>query len=42
MSPQGLRQYGGYELAKSLREDGLWVIILGPNGKPLDETKEDE
>ena len=29
------------ELAKSLREDGFWVIIIGPDGKPLDETKED-
>jgi hypothetical protein len=28
--------------AKSLREQGLWVIIIGPDGKPLDETKEDE
>jgi hypothetical protein len=30
------------ELAKSLREEGLWVIITGPDGKPLDETKEDQ
>jgi hypothetical protein len=30
------------ELAKSLREHGLWVIIIGPDGKPLDETKEDQ
>jgi hypothetical protein len=30
------------ELAKSLREDGFWVIIIGPDGKPLDGTKEDE
>ena len=30
------------ELAKSLREQGLWVIIVGPDGKVLeDETKED-
>ena len=29
-------------LAKSLREQGLWVIIVGPDGKVLeDETKED-
>jgi hypothetical protein len=28
--------------AKSLREQGLWVIIIGPDGKPLDKTKEDE
>jgi hypothetical protein len=27
------------ELAKSLREQGLWVIITGPDGEPLDETK---
>ena len=30
------------ELGKSLREQGLCVIIFGPDGKPLDETKEDE
>jgi hypothetical protein len=29
------------ESATSLREHGLWVIIIGPDGKPLDETKED-
>ena len=29
------------ESAKSLRELGLWVIIIGPDGKTLDETKED-
>jgi hypothetical protein len=28
--------------AKSLREVGLWVIIIGPDGKTIeDETKED-
>jgi hypothetical protein len=27
------------ELAKSLREEGLWVIIIGPDGKPVDETE---
>jgi hypothetical protein len=26
------------ESAKSLREQGLWVIITGPDGKPVDET----
>jgi len=26
------------ELAKSLREQGLWVIITGPDGKTVDET----
>jgi hypothetical protein len=26
------------ELAKSLREGGLWVIITGPDGKTVDET----
>jgi hypothetical protein len=26
------------ELAKSLREEGLWVIITGPDGKTVDET----
>jgi hypothetical protein len=30
------------ELAKSLREQGLWVIITGPDNEPLDETKEDQ
>jgi hypothetical protein len=29
------------ELAESLRERRLWVIIFGPDGKPIDE-KEDE
>jgi hypothetical protein len=30
------------EIAKSLREMGLWVIIIGPDGKTIeDETKED-
>jgi hypothetical protein len=29
------------ESAKSLREEGLWVIIVGPDGKIIDETKED-
>jgi hypothetical protein len=29
------------ESAKSLRDRGLWVIIIGPDGKTLeDETKE--
>jgi hypothetical protein len=27
------------ELAKSLREEGLWVIITQPNGKTVDETR---
>jgi hypothetical protein len=27
------------ELAKSLREEGLWVIITEPNGKTVDETR---
>jgi hypothetical protein len=29
------------ELAKSLRKNGLWVIITGPDGKPIDETKDE-
>ena len=30
------------ESAKSLRERGFWVIIIGPDGKTLDdETQED-
>ena len=29
------------ELAKSLREQHLWVIINGPDGKPVDETKDE-
>ena len=29
------------ESAKSLRELGLWVIIIGPDGKTLNETKND-
>jgi hypothetical protein len=27
------------ESAKSLREQGSWVIITGPDGKPVDETE---
>jgi hypothetical protein len=30
------------ESAKRLREQGLWVIIVGPDGKTIDETKEDQ
>ena len=30
------------ELAKSLRERGLWVIITGPDGKTVDETEDGE
>jgi hypothetical protein len=26
------------ELAKSLRERGLWVIVTDPDGKTVDET----
>lgn len=29
------------ELAKSLRDRGLWVIIKEPDGKTLDETEEE-
>jgi hypothetical protein len=29
------------ESAKSLRKAGLWVIIIGPDGKPIDETKDE-
>jgi hypothetical protein len=29
------------ESAKSLREEGMWAIIVGPDGKIIDETKED-
>jgi hypothetical protein len=28
------------ESAKILREQRLWVIIIGPDGKTVDETKE--
>jgi hypothetical protein len=28
------------ESAKSLREEGLWVLITGADGKIIDETKE--
>ena len=31
-----------YELAKSLRDGGLWVIITDPDGKTLDKTEEDK
>jgi hypothetical protein len=27
------------ESAKSLRKEGLWVIIIGPDGKTVDETE---
>ena len=30
------------ESAKHLRAEGLWVIIIGPDGKTIDETKEDQ
>jgi hypothetical protein len=30
------------ESAKSLRELGLWVIIIGPDGKTLDDETRDE
>jgi hypothetical protein len=30
---------GALELAKRLREEGLWVIITGPDGKTVDETR---
>jgi hypothetical protein len=26
-------------LAKTLREEGFWVIITGPDGKTVDETE---
>jgi hypothetical protein len=29
------------ESAKSLREEGMWVLITGADGKIIDETKED-
>jgi hypothetical protein len=29
------------ELAKSLRESGLWVIFTGPDGKTVDETEDE-
>jgi hypothetical protein len=29
------------ELAKSLRESGLWVIVTGPDGKTVDETEDE-
>jgi hypothetical protein len=28
------------ESAKNLREEGMWAIIVGPDGKIIDETKE--
>jgi hypothetical protein len=28
------------ESAKALRDQGLWVLIYGPDGKTVDETKE--
>jgi hypothetical protein len=28
------------ESAKALREQGLWVLITGPDGKAVDETQE--
>src|ERR1700680_2501151 len=30
---------GAKESAQSLRKMGLWVIIIGPDGKTIDETK---
>jgi hypothetical protein len=30
------------DTAKRLREEGLWVIIIGPDGKTIDETKKDQ
>ena len=27
------------ELAKSLRAEGLWVIITGPDGKTVDQSR---
>ena len=32
---------GALELAKSLRESGLWVIVTGPDGKTVDETEDE-
>jgi hypothetical protein len=29
------------ELAKSLRESGLWVIVTGPDGKTVEETEDE-
>jgi hypothetical protein len=29
------------ESAKALRNDGIQVTIAGPDGKPVDETKEE-
>jgi hypothetical protein len=28
------------ESAKSLRDQGMWAILIGPDGKTIDETKE--
>jgi hypothetical protein len=28
------------ESAKALRDQGLWVLITGPDGKTVDETQE--
>jgi hypothetical protein len=30
------------ELAKSLRDQGLWVIIIGPDGKTIEDETKDE
>ena len=29
------------ELAKTLREEGFWVIVTGPDGKTVDETEDE-
>ena len=28
-------------LAKTLREEGFWVIVTGPDGKTVDENEDD-
>ena len=29
------------ELAKTLRDEGFWVIVTGPDGKTVDETEDE-
>jgi tRNA G18 (ribose-2'-O)-methylase SpoU len=28
-------------LAKTLREEGFWVIVTGPDGETIDETEDE-
>jgi hypothetical protein len=29
------------DLAKTLREEGFWVIVTGPDGETVDETEDE-